>query len=130
MELIFKVVGIGLAAALIIAIIKQSRAPEATILISLVAGTVIFILMVDKISAVLNILQELSTRASINLFYMAILFKIIGIAYIAEFGAQVCRDAGEGAIAAKVEFAAKILVMVVAIPIIAAILESIIRLLP
>jgi stage III sporulation protein AD len=56
--------------------------------------------------------------------------KIMGIAYIAEFGAQVCRDAGEGSTATKIEFAAKILVMVLALPIIVAILESVLRLLP
>ncbi|NLC37881.1 MAG: stage III sporulation protein AD, partial [Clostridia bacterium] len=51
-------------------------------------------------------------------------------AYIAEFGAQVCRDAGETAIASRVEFAAKVLIIVLAIPIVVAILETIIRLLP
>ena len=54
----------------------------------------------------------------------------MGIAYIAEFGAQVCKDAGEGSIAAKIELAAKILVVVLALPIIVAILESILRLIP
>ncbi|HHX50103.1 MAG TPA: stage III sporulation protein AD, partial [Clostridia bacterium] len=74
--------------------------------------------------------EELSHRAQVNQFYLATIMKIIGIAYIAEFGAQVCRDAGETAIASRVEFAAKVLVMVLAIPILVAILETIIRLLP
>nr|MDA8233783.1 stage III sporulation protein AD [Clostridia bacterium] len=49
-------------------------------------------------------------------------------AYIAEFGAQICRDAGEGAVASKIEFAAKVLVMILAIPIIIAILDTLVKL--
>jgi stage III sporulation protein AD len=64
------------------------------------------------------------------MIYMGTVLKIIGIAYIAEIGAQVCRDAGEGVVAAKIEFAAKILVMVLAIPIILAILEALLKLIP
>jgi stage III sporulation protein AD len=72
----------------------------------------------------------LASSANINLFYLTTILKIIGIAYIAEFGSQICKDAGEGSIAAKIEFAAKVLVMVLALPIIVAVLESILRLIP
>jgi len=58
------------------------------------------------------------------------ILKIVGIAYIGDFGAQVCRDAGESAIASKVEFAAKVLVLIVALPIVVGLLETITRLLP
>ena len=75
-------------------------------------------------------MQELARRAQINMFYMTTVLKIMGIAYLAEFGAQICKDAGEGSIATKIELAAKILVMVLALPIIMAILESVLRLIP
>ena len=65
-----------------------------------------------------------------NYMYLQTILKIIGIAYIAEFGSQVCRDAGEGAVANKIEFAAKVLIMVMAVPIIALVLDTIVRLLP
>jgi len=61
---------------------------------------------------------------------MSLILKVIGIAYIAEFGAQVCRDAGEGAVAAKVELAGKALVLLLALPIVYAILDFVGRLLP
>lgn len=127
---ILQIVGIGLLATIMIVLIKQGQPSVSALLLSIAVGAFIFLMMLGKIAAVLDVLQQLADRANINQFYLATVLKIIGIAYIAEFGAQVCRDAGENAVASKVEFAAKVLVMVLAIPIIVAILESIIRLLP
>ncbi|MDF2501614.1 MAG: stage sporulation protein, partial [Anaerosporomusa subterranea] len=73
---------------------------------------------------------DLADKANISQMYLNTILKIIGIAYITEFGSQVCRDAGEGAVAGKIEFAGKILIMVMAIPIIALVLDTITRLIP
>jgi len=127
---ILQIVGIGIIASVVIVMVKQTQAPHSAVLISMVVGVGIFLAMLPKISMVVGVLQELSERASVNQFYLATIFRIIGIAYITEFGAQVCRDAGEGAVAGRIEFAGKIIIMVLAIPIIAAILESLVRLLP
>ncbi|MBC7324927.1 MAG: stage III sporulation protein AD [Moorella sp. (in: Bacteria)] len=127
---IFQIVGLALTATLIIVMVRQARGADSALFISLVAGATIFLILLDRIGTVVKVLADLSGRAGINQFYLNTVLKIIGIAYVAEFGSQVCRDAGENAIASKVELAAKVLIMVLAIPIIVAILESIIRLLP
>jgi stage III sporulation protein AD len=77
---------------------------------------------------VFSIFSEISARANINKLYLETILKIIAIAYISEFGAQICRDAGQGAIASKIEFAAKIMVVVMAVPIIGAVLEMVVGL--
>jgi len=87
-------------------------------------------MVLSKLSVVLNLFRDLAEKAQISQMYLNTILKIIGIAYITEFGAQVCRDAGEGAVAGKIEFAGKILVMIMAIPIIALVLDTIVRLLP
>ncbi|KYH31377.1 stage III sporulation protein AD [Neomoorella mulderi] len=127
---IFQIAGLALTATLIIVLVRQARGGDTALIISLVVGATIFLLLLDRIGTVVKVLADLSERAGINQFYLNTILKIIGIAYVAEFGSQVCRDAGENAIASKVELAAKVLIMVLAIPIIVAILESIIRLLP
>jgi stage III sporulation protein AD len=126
---IFQIVGIGLTGAVLAVYVKESNR-EIAVLISLATGLVLFIYALSQVGAVINVLAELATRANINIFYLTIVLKIMGIAYIAEFGAQICRDAGEGSTATKIEFAAKILVMVLALPIIMALMESVLRLLP
>nr|WP_092067317.1 stage III sporulation protein AD [Dendrosporobacter quercicolus]NSL46521.1 stage III sporulation protein AD [Dendrosporobacter quercicolus DSM 1736]SDL54088.1 stage III sporulation protein AD [Dendrosporobacter quercicolus] len=126
---IIQIIGLGFVVTLLILIIRRER-PELAVQLSLTLATIIFLLILNKISVVLDLFRDLAEKASISQLYLNTLLKIIGIAYITEFGAQVCRDAGEGAIAGKIEFAGKVLVMVMAIPIIALVLDTIVRLIP
>lgn len=127
---IMQIVGIGLVAAILAIFLKQANSPVNAILVSLLVGVIIFISVLDEIAYVLAALDHLAVKAQVNQIYLSTILKIIGIAYVAEFGAQVCRDAGETAIASRIEFAAKILVLMLAVPILVAVLETIIRLLP
>lgn len=126
---IFQIVGIGLITMLLVMVIKQHR-PEMAVQLTILFGALILFFMMDKIAGVVTVLKSLSTRVNINSTYITIIFKIIGIAYIAEFGSQICRDAGEGVIASKIELAAKILIMLIALPIMMAIMESVVKILP
>ena len=126
---ILQVVGLGFIAVVLLTVLKQQK-PEIAILLSIAAGVTIFLMVLGKISSVIQVLEELAGSANVNDFYMSTLLKIIGIAYIGDFGSQVCRDAGETAIASKIEFAAKVLVLIIALPIVVGLLETIIGLLP
>jgi len=126
---ILQIVGIGIVATILIVVLRQYR-PEMALQLSLAVGAIIFLLILGKIAVILGLLEQLASRANINMAYLETILKIIGIAYIAEFGAQICRDAGEGAIATKVELGGKVLIMVMAFPIMMVVLESIIELIP
>ncbi len=126
---IFKIVGIGLVAT-ILAIVLKTQKPEIAVQISIATGVIIFIFIATRLTVVLEVLNMVAGKIDIDLVYITTIFKIVGIAYVSEFGAQVCRDAGEGAIASKIEFAGKILIMVLAIPILVALLNLIVRLMP
>lgn len=125
---VLQIVALGLTVTALIVVVRSQR-PDLAVLLSVTAGAVIFMLVLGKIGAVLDVIKELSNQAGISMIYLGTLLKIVGIAYIAEFGAQICRDAGEGAIAVKIEFAAKVLIMVLAVPIVVAVLQSLLKLL-
>lgn len=126
---IMKIVLIALTAVMLIMVVKDTKSGVQAVFISIFVGVMIFLSVLPKINATLNVFTNLAHKAHVNEFYLTTVLKIIGISYVAEFGAQVCRDAGEGAIANKVQFGAKIIIMVLAVPIIVAILESVMRLL-
>ncbi len=126
---IMQILGVGFVVMLLILVIKQER-PELAVQLSLALAGIIFLMALNKISVVINLFQDLAQKANISHIYLNTILKIIGIAYVTEFGAQVCRDAGESAVGAKIEFAGKILVTVMAIPIIALVLDTIVKLLP
>lgn len=126
---VLQIVAIGLIATVLVVVVKSQK-PELALLLSIAAGVIIFLLVLGKIGSIMDIIKDLAARAGINMVYLSSILKIIGIAYIAEFGAQICRDAGEGAIATKIEFASKILIMVLAVPIVVAVLQALLKLVP
>ncbi|HPD01266.1 MAG TPA: stage III sporulation protein AD [Acetivibrio sp.] len=126
---IFQIVGLGVVAT-IIAIVLKAHRPEIAIQISLLTGIIILTVLLGKIAAVVDLLNSYAQKVNIDLIYFSTLLKIIGIAYIAEFGAEVCRDAGEGAIASKVELAGKVIIILLAVPIITSLLDLIISVMP
>jgi len=128
MEMI-QIVAFGLIATVLAVVIRGQR-PEMAMALSVAAGVVIFLMVLGRIGSVLDIIRDLSDRAGVSAIYLGTILKIVGIAYIAEFGSQICRDAGEGALAVKVEFAAKVLIMVLAVPILVALLQALLKLVP
>ncbi len=126
---VIQIVVIGLIATVLIVVVKTQR-PELALLLSVAAGIILFLLVLGKIGSIIDIVRDLADRAGIGSIYLGTILKIIGIAYIAEFGAQICRDAGEGAVATKIEFASKILIMVLAVPIVVAVLDALLKLVP
>lgn len=126
---ILQFVGIGLVVAVFAVLLRQER-PELAMLLVLVFGLSIFLVILIKLGAVITVFRDLTRRAQVDELYLTTLLKILGIAYITEFGAQICRDAGEGTVASKIEMAGKVLILVLALPIFTAIMEVIVRLLP
>jgi len=110
----------------IIMIFKDQR-NDLAVQISIVAGAMIFIFMLTKITVILEFIQKLAIDANIDAVYLTTVFKILGIAYLATFSSEICRDAGENSLASKVEFSGKILILVLAIPILMAVLQSILK---
>ena len=98
--------------------------------IILITGIIIIFLVLDKLTGIVNLLTTLSNQAGINNEFILILLKITGIAFLTEFAVSVCKDSGEGAIASKIDFGGKIIMVAISIPIIASLLEMIIKILP
>ena len=126
---IMKIVAVGIVAAVLAVLLREER-PEIAVLVSIVTGLVIFIFITSKLNSVITVLKYFAGKANIDVLYFSTILKVIAIAYITEFGAQICRDAGEGSIASKIELAGKVLIMVVAIPILAALMDIMIKIIP
>lgn len=129
MDEIIKIIGIGLIALVIAIILKQYR-PEYAIYVSIIAGVLILVLAMEKFSGIINLLKSISNKTYINKQFLGILLKITGIAIITEFAVSICSDAGEKAIASKIEIGSKVIIAAMSIPIISSLLELIIEILP
>ncbi len=79
---------------------------------------------------IISMVKNLAADAQVNLIYIETILKIIGIAYIAEFASQITKDAGQGALASKIELGGKVLILAMAVPILTVLIETIINLIP
>ena len=91
----------------ILSITLKKQSPEFSLIVGIITGILIFIFISGQLSDVLAVIKGMADTAGINSAYLGIVIKIIGIAYIAEFGIQICQDAGAGSIASKIEMGGK-----------------------
>ena len=126
---ISKIIGIGLIGLIIIVILKQYK-PELAIYVSIIAGVLILVFAIEKLTGIINLMQSISNKTNINSSFLKILLKITGITFITEFAVSICSDAGEKAIASKIEIGSKVIIITMSIPIITSLLELVLEILP
>lgn len=119
---VFKVVGVALVAVAASLVLRAYR-PELGLQIAIAAGVLILVLTLDELAAMSGFLGAVLGRFQIDTGYLKVMLKVIGVAYLAQFAADLCRDAGEGAVAGKVELAGRVLILALCLPVLAAILE-------
>ncbi len=110
---------IGMLAALLC---KKNQA-DFSALISIGICLLFMFFMVQALDELVALIQEIA--GFMNLEYVGILLKLIGIAYICEFASGLCKDAGYQAISGQIEMAGRVAMMVITMPIMVAIIQTI-----
>lgn len=123
---ILKIVSFSLMVLFILLLFKEERG-DIRILISIAASALLLLLIFPQVKSLFYIIEELSIKAKIDFLYIKIILKVIGITYLATFCSEICKDAGENGLASKVEIAAKIMILIQAVPIMMAVLNSIVK---
>jgi len=126
---IFQVIAVGILAAVLAITIKKQN-PDMAILITIAATVLIFFMVLPMLTQTVSIVNYIGNLATGQSAYINLALRVIGVAYMAELGASVCNDAGETAIAAKIDMAARLIIMVMALPVLVDILQIITGLLP
>lgn len=124
--LIVKIVGIAFITLFIMLLLRQSK-NELNTLLTLTACILILLIMVEPLKEIINFLREIADKANIDTVYMGIVLKILAIAYIASFSSALCKDANADSLATQIELSGKIMILVLAIPILMAVLNSILQ---
>lgn len=124
----FAILGLVLVVTILLIIIRKER-PEMAILLAIAAAGLILSALLKSISGVVTVFETLALKSQFNLEYLKLIIKIVGIAYLAGFAAQICKDAGEGSMAAKIELAGKIFILSLGIPIMVGLLDLILKIL-
>ena len=119
---ITKIIAVGIATALSCVLLKQMR-PELAVVVGLVGTIVIFVMVIGGLTNVINSINGIAQRTGLAPEVFGSILKIVGIAYLCEIAAGICKDAGSGSVSDMVLLGGKILILVIAIPIIEALIE-------
>lgn len=119
---ILRIAALALCAVILIILVKNYK-PEFGIFVAIGCGVLILYFMADSLKYAFSYLSDFYNRLDYGKSYFPIIIKVLAVAYITEFTAQLCRDAGESSIASKVELAGKVIIFCVAIPVFISILN-------
>ena len=115
MEKIYSIIFLGVAGVLVIIVIKnfsQEYSKIAAISLGIVLGT--FVL--SEMLGVVELIKTVSQNANIKTEWLKTIFKICLVSFLGQWGVQICRDAGENAIADKLEIAVGVTVVIICKP--------------
>lgn len=121
---ILKISILGVAAVLLAMILKNYK-PEYSYYISLAVCICIFMYVTTKLELILSYTEKMQQYVHLDGSYIAIILKMIGVTYVAEFAAGICKDAGYSSIAGQIELFAKLSILVLSIPVVSAFMETI-----
>ena len=114
-------------AAVVFAVQLKALRPEYSVYIILAAGLIIAFLGISRLEVILDTAKTIGESIGVKQIYLGTLLKMVGITYIAEFAAGICKDAGYSALAVQVEMFGKLSILAVSAPVLLALLETIQR---
>ena len=121
---IFQLIGIAFVTAVTALLLKSAR-PELSFAVT-VAGCIILLLMIlDLVKDSLSVFHDIAQNTGIDATLIKILLKMIGVGYLVEFSAGLLNDFGQNSLADKLIFAGKIVVLILAVPILESVLSLI-----
>ncbi|MCL1845150.1 MAG: stage III sporulation protein AD [Defluviitaleaceae bacterium] len=126
---IFQIVAIGIIGVMLAVLIKNYNSALA-VLISLATGVIIFLMVLPMLAETIGFVRHLGEMSEGLEAYVSLALRVIGVAYIVEIGASVAGDAGESAIAAKIDLAGRVIILVMAMPVLVDIVRVVTGLLP
>lgn len=113
------------AAGMFAAITVKKDKPEYATLIILLVSFIIALKVVGVLGGVLEEVQEWGNLLQGNVIYVNLLLKLIGITYLCELGANICKDAGYSTLSSHVELFGKVMIMMAGLPVVKTMIEMI-----
>jgi len=120
-------------AALILSFIQvnlRSSYPEYAAVLAILFTVVIVLRVLNPLRDMIGVFYQLGRGAGVSGGYFDVLLRTLAAAYITAFGSQICKDAGEDSLAMVVEFAGKLVIMIIALPIVVGVVDVLVNLLP
>ena len=120
---IVRIAALGIVGALL-GILLKGQKKEYELFVTLGVSLCIFYFIISKLELVLAVINRMQEYVELDTGYIAILVKMIGITYVSEFSANLCRDAGYQAVAGQIGMFGKLSILVISMPVLLVLLET------
>lgn len=124
MDLLYKIIGIGFVGAIAVVLLRNTK-PELTIFVSIAVSAIVLIALSSRISAVISTFSSLAEKSGLESGVFSSILRIIGIGYVTEYASSICDDNGCGSISRNIQLAGKIVIFVMALPLVTGIIDII-----
>lgn len=118
-------IGVLSVAGVLLALQMKTGRAEYGIYITIAVGLCIFAGIADNLSLILEITDLIKETLGENGIYLGALIKMLGVTYVAEFSAGICKDAGYQTVAVQIEIFAKLTILALSMPVLLALLKTI-----
>lgn len=118
-----KLVLCGVITAILVLILKDQQKGIASIVL-LGGSLMILLLCMDDLKSIVALVEDMNQWMKMDRIYIKIMLKIVGIAYVCQFSSEICQDLGSQTIGKQIEMAGKLSVLIVSIPVIQAMLDT------
>ena len=117
-----RICGVGIIGGMLAIMLRRERY-ESALVVTLVTSVIIGGQVVLGVGELLSEMNNIIAECGVDIKYFSLCVKAVGLAYVSQLGAEILRDAGEGAIASKVEAAGKISILLLTMPVITSFLR-------
>lgn len=124
---IFSIVGFAIVATILSIVLKQYK-PEFSVAITIMTSLLIFIFTIIQALPIITATIDMFGRTNLSSDYILILIKSLGLSFVTQLASDICKDAGESAIASKVELAGKVAILLLALPLFTKLLDIVYQL--
>lgn len=126
MSELVKIIGTGFIGGMLALTVRKQR-PEFAVMIALITSALILGSVAESVGGIIEELRRVTEECGVDIKYFEIIIKVVGVAYLAQFAAEILRDSGENAVASKVEAAGKIGILTLVLPVMTSFLEMCIK---
>ena len=126
---ILKLVAVGVVMS-VIAILLKSVKPELSVMVTIAGSVLMLLFIINYFTEIFNTFYQIISKSGIDSNIFWIVIKIIGVGYLVEFGANICTDSGNSGIADKIVLGGKIIIFLMAMPIVTSLFNIILELVP
>lgn len=126
MNELIKIIGTGFIGGMLALTVRKQK-PEFAVMIALITSALILGSVAESVGGIIDELRRVTEECGVDIKYFEIIIKVVGVAYLAQFAAEILRDSGENAVASKVEAAGKICILTLVLPVMTSFLELCIK---